>query len=428
MKILLKNLLTLKDGIKDFLIEDAFIKKIGENIDEKDCDRIIDCKNKLIMPGLYNCHTHAAMTLFRGYGEDMPLDRWLNERIFPAEDLLTNEAVYAASMLSAGEMIKNGIVSCTDMYFFCDQTANAFAKAGIKANIGRSVVSFDENEDPAKDSRVIESLRLFKDYHNFADGRIKIDMSLHAEYTNTERMCRYLAEKAKELGANMHIHLSETEKEHEEAKARRDGRTPAEFFRDCGVFDCHTTAAHCVYVSESDMQILSEYGVTAVHNPVSNLKLGSGVMRYSKMVENNVNIALGTDGAASNNTLDIMKEMYIAAILHKGIERRPDFGAAYDFIKLATENGAWAQKRSDCGKLEEGYKADLILIDLDAINNIPYFDPCYAAIYSANSSNVYLTMVDGRILYENGEFTTIDIEQVKHNMRFICENYFKRKN
>ena len=337
MKILLKNATTLSGKNCDFLTDGKYISKIGENIDGSDCDRVIDCKNKLIMPGLYNCHTHAAMTLFRGYGEDMPLDRWLNEKIFPAEDLLTNESVYVASELAAAEMIKNGIVSCTDMYFFCDQTVKAFSEAGIKANIGRSIVSFDENADVKNDSRVLESLRLFNEYHNFADGRIKIDMSLHAEYTNTERMSRYVAEKAKEIGANIHLHLSETEKEHRECMERRGGRTPAQFFRDCGVFDVRTTAAHCVYVTEEDIGILKEYGVTVAHNPVSNLKLGSGVMPLSAMNRKNVNIALGTDGAASNNTLDIMKEMYIAAILHKGIERKPEAHKAGEFIKMAPE-------------------------------------------------------------------------------------------
>ncbi len=427
MKILLKNATTLSGKNCDFLTDGKYISKIGENIDGSDCDRVIDCKNKLIMPGLYNCHTHAAMTLFRGYGEDMPLDRWLNEKIFPAEDLLTNESVYVASELAAAEMIKNGIVSCTDMYFFCDQTVKAFSEAGIKANIGRSIVSFDENADVKNDSRVLESLRLFNEYHNFADGRIKIDMSLHAEYTNTERMSRYVAEKAKEIGANIHLHLSETEKEHRECMERRGGRTPAQFFRDCGVFDVRTTAAHCVYVTEEDIGILKEYGVTVAHNPVSNLKLGSGVMPLSAMNRKNVNIALGTDGAASNNTLDIMKEMYIAAILHKGIERKPEAHKAGEFIKMATENGARAQGRDDCGALEEGKKADIILINLDDINNIPTFDMSYTAVYSAGSSNIAMTMIDGNILYENGEFKTVDIEKIKYDMRCVCGNYFKAK-
>lgn len=386
-------------------------------------DRRIDCGEKLLFPGLYNTHCHAAMTLFRGYGEELPLDRWLNERIFPAEDRLTPAAVYNASMLACAEMIKNGVVSFSDMYFFCEETVKAAVGCGMKANISRCIVSFDPDADPSSDSRTAEAVSLFREYNGACGGRIMIDMSLHAEYTNTERMCRWLGEKAAELGAGMQIHLSETQKEHAEGIARR-GKTPAGFFYDCGVFDVPTTAAHCVYVKEEDMALMAEKNVICAHNPVSNLKLGSGVAPVTKMADAGVRVSLGTDGAASNNTLDVMKEMYLAAILHKGVENKADILSADTVIAMATENGAAAQRRKDCGKLETGRKADIILIDTDSLNNIPSYSPAYTAVYSANSSDVRLTMIDGRIVYENGEFTCIDIEKVRSEMKETVAHYF----
>ncbi len=427
MTTLFSNAKMLDNSTKYLLVEDEYIKYVGSEKPEGIFDRVIDCTDKLIMPGLYNCHTHSAMTIFRGYGEDMPLDEWLNNRIFPAEDLLTPESVYTASKHAAAEMLRNGIVSYSDMYFFCDNTVRAAAETGIKANISRSVVSFDNSADMASDERAKEGIRLFEQFNNYADGRIKIDLSLHAEYTNVEGMCRYYAEEAKRLGAIMHVHVSETEKEHFEC-IERHGKTPTEFLSDCGVFDTKAIAAHCVYLSDNDISIFRDRGVTAVHNPVSNLKLGSGVMPLIKYLDNNVSVALGSDGAASNNTLDIFKEMNYASLLQKGINRQPQRPIADEIIKLATVNGAAAQNRADCGVLDKGYRADIILVDLSALNNIPYYDMTYTAVYSANSSNVCLTMVDGKILYENGEYTTIDIEKLKYDMRETYANYFKKQN
>ncbi len=427
MTTLFSNARMLDNSTKYLLVEDEYIKYIGSERPGGSFDRVIDCTDKLLMPGLYNCHTHSAMTIFRGYGEDMPLSEWLNNRIFPAEDLLTPESVYTASKHAAAEMLRNGIVSYSDMYFFCDNTVRAAAETGIKANISRSVVSFDNSADMSSDARAKEGIQLFEEFNNYADGRIKIDLSLHAEYTNVEGMCRYYGEEAKRLGAIMHVHVSETEKEHLEC-IERHGKTPTEFLADCGVFDAKAIAAHCVYLSDNDISIFRDRGVTAVHNPVSNLKLGSGVMPLIKYLDNNVNVALGTDGAASNNTLDVFKEMNYASLLQKGINRLPQRPLADEIIKLATVNGAFAQNRADCGVLAEGYKADIILVDLAALNNIPYYDMTYTAVYSANSSNVCLTMVDGKILYENGEYTTIDIEKLKYDMRETYANYFKKQN
>lgn len=387
-------------------------------------DRVIDGKNKLLMPALYNCHAHTAMTLFRGYGEDMPLQSWLNDCIFPAEDRLTSEAVYNASMLAIAEMLKNGIVSFSDMYFFSEDTIRAVAETGMKANIARCITCFNPEETKDTDTRLLEALALYNAYHNSYDGRIKMDMSVHAEYTTLPHAVKYVADAAKELGLHMHVHMSETESEHNECMARNGGKTPAQHFAALGVFDVPTVAAHCVWVSDEDVALMAEKGVFAAHNPVSNIKLGSGMMPILKMHRAGVKVVLGTDGAASNNRLDILREMNVAAMLQKGHDRVCDAMKASDIIPLATVNGAMAQGRADCGKLVCGAKADLILLDLDTPNNIPCYAPATSVIYSATGADVRMTMVDGRILYENGQFTTLDIEAVKYKMRETVAHYF----
>ena len=418
MKILFDRPLIMADTRKYVAVENDIITYIGDNKPDGEFDRIISGEHKMLMPGLYNCHTHIPMVLFRGYAEDLPLQEWLEKKIFPAEDKLNDELVYTSSKFAIAEMIKNGIVSFTDMYYFSDKIVEAAVECGTKGNIGRSLLSFDPNLKLKDDIRFHEAENLFKTYHKSADGRIKIDMSVHAEYTNLFDYVTEVAEYTKAIGANMHVHISETLFEHNGC-IERHGMTPTEFFYKAGLFDSPTTAAHCVHLSDNDINIMSEKGVSVAHNPVSNLKLGSGVMRLPRMLDKGINVTFGTDGCASNNTQDILKEMYIAAILHKGVNLQPDIIPVNTIIKMATENGAKSQSRSDCGKIEAGYKADMILINMDDINMIPMYDT-ESALYSINSSNVCMTMVDGKILYENGEFTTIDIEKLKYDMRDIC--------
>ncbi len=405
-------------------IENDTIAYIGTALPEGEFDRVIEGKDNLLIPGLYNAHCHAAMTLFRGYGEDLPLDRWLNEKIFPAEDRLTEKSVYVGSQLAIAEMLAGGVVSFSDMYMFEDTVAKAAVESGIKANISRSIVSFDENEDPRSSFRFHESEALVRDYHGAADGRIRVDMSLHAEYTNTERMCRAVAEYTKEMGLGLQIHVSETEKEHLECMGRRGGRTPIEFFNDCGLLESPLTAAHCVWVSEHDIELMHEKGVTAVHNPVSNLKLASGVMPLPKMLKMGVCVALGSDGAASNNDLDVLKELKTAAILHKGISRSAIATTAQDMVALATSAGAKAQGRRDAGRIEVGKKADLVLLNMDSLHNIPSYGYERTLAYSADSSDVLLTMVDGNVLYEKGEYKTIDVEKLRYEAKEVIKHYF----
>ncbi len=424
MSILFKNVKTLEGGIsstKNVLVDGKYITYIGKDIPV--ADRKIEANGNLLMPAFFNAHCHSAMTLFRGYGDDLPLQRWLNEKIFPAEDRLNEERVYVGSQLAIAEMIRNGVVSFSDMYFFLDETARAVEESGIKANLSRSIVSFDKDADFSKDSRVLESLDVFNKWNGKADGRIKIDMSLHAEYSNVEPCFKYVAELTKELKTGFQIHVSETKSEHEECIARH-GMSPMRFLEACGVLDVPVTAAHCVYVSDDDIKLMAERSVTAAHNPVSNLKLGSGVMPYRKMKDAGVNIAFGTDGVASNNRLSVLRELQYAALIHKGVECDPALTNAHDMIRCATINGAIAQGRYDSGELKVGKRADIILIDMDAVNNIPSYDLESTVAYSAGESNVLMTLSDGNILYENRTYTTIDEEKMKHNAKHVISHYF----
>ena len=432
MKILLKNARLFPEAMpKDcreedtvnLVVTDEIITYVGSVAPLDTFDRIIDCKENLLMPAFYNTHCHAAMTIFRGYGEDLSLRRWLDEKILPAEDRLNFRRVYYGSKLAIAEMIRNGIVSFSDMYFFQDATAEAVLETGIKANVARSIVSFDPDIKKEQDHRFAESIRLVDQYHGAGNGRLKIDMSLHAEYSNVDACCRYVAEYAKENNLRMQLHLSETQSEHEQC-IERHGLTPTAYFESMGVFDVPTTAAHCVYVTDEDISIIKEKGVVPAHNPVSNLKLGSGVMRLRTMLDAGIPVTFGTDGVASNNQLSILRELQTAAILHKGVHRDPANIRAFELPTIATRNGALAQGREDCGMIAEGMHADLILIDLAAINNIPCYDLATTLAYSANTSNVLLTMCDGRILFENGEYTSIDIECLRFEARQVIRHYF----
>lgn len=393
---------------------------IGDEKPEGDFGELYNGHNRLLMSGLCNAHSHAAMTLLRGYAENLPLDRWLNERVFPFEDKIQNEDAYYSTMLAIAEMLRTGTTSFTDMYFFSEHVIKGVGESGIKCNFGRAITSFSDC-DISEIPSFRESEELVKTYHNAFEGRLKIDMSLHAEYTNRRTVMEQFAESVKAHGLRAHIHLSETEKEHEECKQRHGGLTPTELFAACGVFDVPTTAAHCVWVTDSDMDILKEKGVTVATNPASNLKLGSGVCNIYALLKKGINAALGTDSVASNNNLDMFREMYLCALLPKGFYRRPDVVSERDVLKMATQNGYAAQGRTDCGTIEVGNRADLIVVDLDTVHMCPHNDTVNHLVYAASGADVLLTMADGKVLYKDGAYTTIDIEKVKREVEARTE-------
>lgn len=391
-------------------VEKDRIAYVGPTMPEEDFGEIYDGCGKVLMPAFVNAHSHSAMTLMRGYGENLALSDWLNTRIFPFEAKLDSEAIYHGTLLAAAEMVRFGIVSTTDMYFDAEANRRAVAESGIKMNLGLSVTCFDDGD--------YQNLPVYRELmealprcHGAEEGRLRMDAVLHAEYTSTEKVVRQAAEVAKEQGLNLHLHLSETRDEHEACKARRGGRTPAKYFADCGAFDVPATAAHCVWVEEEDMDILREKGVTVACNPLSNLKLASGFAPASRMLEKGVNVALGTDSVASNNSLNIMEEVKLFATLYKASSGDPTAVTPKQALYAATRAGALSQGRTDCGLVKEGFKADLIVLDVDR----PWMRPCHDMVnnlvFSAQGSDVCLTMADGRVLYRDGLWTTIDVER-----------------
>ncbi len=370
-----------------------------------------DGKNRLLMPGFFNCHAHSPMTLLRGYGENLNLQDWLTKKIFPFEAKLDAEKVYWGMMLAIAESVRFGIASTTDMYYFCEDMARAILETGVKNNIGRGVTNFVGGDlwtlDSGKESRA-----LFEQFHGAGEGKVRIDMSLHAEYTSDERTVRQLAEYAAEVGCNVHVHVSETQREHEECKQRHGGRTPTAYLNDCGFFDISATAAHCVWLEDEDFDILKQKKVTVACNPISNIKLSSGTCNVPKLFDKGINVALGTDGVASNNSLNYMEDMKFFALLPKGIHNRLTSVSPEEVLTVATRNGAISQGRFDTGILKVGYKADLIMLDIGGPSMHPAHDLISNVVLAASGSDVVMTMVDGKVLYRNGEFLTLDLEKV----------------
>lgn len=392
---------------------------IGDRIPEEDFGEIYDGKGRLLMPAFYNAHAHSPMMLMRGYGENLALNDWLNTRIFPFEEKLYPEAVYAATLLAMAESIRFGIVSSSDMYYFCPDMARAVADSGAKANISRSITSFAEGSVKHSAS-YREAVDFVKQYHRAEEGRILVDASIHAEYTNTETSIREVAEYAKEYGLNMHVHVSETQAEHEECKLRHDGRTPTRLLADLGAFDTRSTAAHCVWIEAEDRDILADKGVTVASCPVSNLKLSSGICDVPALLNRGVNVAIGTDSVASNNSLNFIEEMKFFALVNKERRMDPTLITPKETLRAATRAGALSQGRDNCGILKEGAAADLIVLNIDLPYMRPVHDLATNVVYSASGTDVVLTMCDGRVLYRDGDFKTIDIEKAAADTEAAC--------
>ena len=430
MKRLLKNcdILALQDGgwktLKNaFLgINGDTICYLGETRPTDIYDEEKDLSGKLVIPGLINCHCHSPMVFLRGIGSDLNLQDWLYQYIFPTEAKWTDHGVRVASELALLEMIACGTTSYSDMYYHSDQTVQAVIEAGMKLNVcrstqGRPDLPFEKNTDCR------EGVALFKQYHGAANGRVLVDLCIHAEYTNTPETVKAYGAVCKELGARMQLHLSETATE-QKACIEKYGKTPSEFFDSLGVLDVPVTAAHCVWVTDSDIALLKVRGASPVHCPSSNMKIGSGFAPVQKMLDAGLNVTLGTDGAASNNNLNMFEEMHLAAIIHNGYLHDPTVMKPSDLLKMATVNGARAQGRPDTGEIKVGKKADLVAIDFDKPHLIPALDYPAMLAYAVQDSDVCMTMVDGRILYENGEFKTLDAERIKAESRVLLKELY----
>lgn len=426
MNILIENVnvLTMVDGenIKkaNIYIEDGKIKKISENTYDFNYDKKINGENKLAMPGLINAHTHVGMSFFRNYADDLELMTWLNDKIWPLEDKLEAEDVYWASLLSHAEMIMTGTTTFADMYYFEDQTIKALEKSKMRAQIARGLTLSDDNLEKVK-----ENIDLYKNYQSSQDGRITIAFGPHAVYTTDKDYLKEISRLAKKYNMPMHIHLSETKTENTDCM-KRFNQSPSEVFEECGVFDLKTIAAHGVYLSEKDKKILASKDVSVVHNPSSNLKLSSGFLDVSSLINSGINISMGTDSSASNNNLSMFKEISLASLVSKYED--PKNLRAFDILKLATINGAKALGLDDkIGSLEEGKLADIIIIDLNNPNHTPKNNLISSLCYSTYDRDVYCTIINGEIVYLDNKFTYLDIEEVMRKSEESFKNLRLKK-
>lgn len=417
-----KGVTYIKDGYVG--VENEIISYVGEVKPEERFDSEKDFSNCIVMPGLYNTHTHSPMVLLRGVGSDLPLDKWLFGEVCPIEDKLTAEDISAGSYLACMEMLSSGTVSFSDMYFEPQTTAEAVINTGMKANISRPVQCFDPSETPETSYRIRQALELYDTYNGAANGRILTDFCIHAEYTCNDLITGALAGMCNERNGNLHIHLSETDKEQAECIGRH-GKTPAQWFESLGAFDSGAFAAHCVVLTDEDAEILKKHGVSIIHNPTSNMKLASGFADIRKYTEMGINVGLGTDGAASNNNLDMFEEMHIAGVIHKGYNKDATAVNAQTVINMATLNGARVQRRENSGSIKVGNRADIIAVSLDKPHMYPCLDPIALLVYSAQGSDVCFTMCDGKVLYENGEYKTLDSEKVMFNVKKAVERLYR---
>ncbi|NLT95760.1 MAG: amidohydrolase [Clostridia bacterium] len=419
-QILIQNakVLTMTDQVQqvidaDILIEGQYIKKIGTITDlDKDVE-IINGKNCLALPGLINCHTHAAMTLLRGYADDMELMPWLEQKIWPQEEKMKGEHIYWGSMLAVLEMIKSGTTTFADMYSFMDEVAKAVELSGIRAVLSRGLIGFkDQNYAALKESK-----DFVKKWHKSCNGRITCTLAPHAPYTCPPDYLQKVLEAAQELEVGIHIHLAETKQEFNDI-LEQYGKTPTRHVYDLGLFQVPVLAAHCVYLTEEDIELMAEGSVGVAHNPTSNMKLASGMAPIPSLLKAGVNVGIGTDGTASNNNLNMIEEMHIASLLHKVSKLDPTSVPAYQALEMGTVLGARVLNLdNEIGTLEPGKKADIIFIDLNQPHLCPAYDLVANLIYSAQGSDVKTSIIDGKIIMKDRQVLTIDEEKVMFEAR-----------
>ncbi len=376
---------------------------------------VIDAGRKLIMPGLINMHTHAYMTMMRNYADDVPFQEWLFQRVMPVEDNLPVEAAYWTSMLGILEMIRTGTTCFTDMHMYHRQVTQAAREAGIRAYIGRGLVGEDLYQDGY--SRFKQAL---EEKEEFQSDTLQFILSPHAIYTCSEKLLKQVDEAAGEHRMLKQIHLSESMTELNDC-LNNHGKTPVQYLNDIGFLDEKTILAHCVQMQGDDLDIIRNTGATIVTNVASNAKLGNGIAPLSQMKEMGINVCVGTDGAASNNTLNMFREMGLLSLMHKA-HTRDCLAIPSDYIvKAATYNGSVALHNPDIGVIREGAVADLIFLNLDAPSLFPNNNILSALCYSANGSEVESVMINGKFVMRDRQLLTIDQERVYYEVGKIVE-------
>ena len=379
---------------------------------------VLDVSGHVILPGFVNGHVHMPMVYFRGYADDMNLQDWLDKRIFPKESLHTKETQYHGALLAAAEMTRTGTTTVNDMYYDGFQTARALKEAGLSGIVSSCLLESKGDHEEVLQS-ALELAELYRD-----DPNIRTALAPHAEYTNSPAFLERIGNIALETSQPIHIHLSETYREHEECIGRHQ-MTPAALFESLGMMRVPMFLAHCVYVTEEDMDIIKRNGASVLHNPCSNLKLGSGVAPVPRMLEKGLKIAVSTDGCSSNNTLDMWEEMRFTALIHKGVNRDPEAVNAKTALYLATRGAAEALGYTDRGALSPGMRADFIVASMQEPAMLLDTDVTNLIVYSGNSRDIVMTVAGGEILYDHGVYKKIDTERIGALCREDFEKIFK---
>ena len=408
------RLLSFKNGFEitddEVWTNGSEISFVGKNHDKK-ADREIDLNGNLLMPAFKNAHTHSAMTFARSLADDLPLQPWLYDMIFPMEAKLNESDIYTLSRLAFLEYLSSGISACFDMYYYPEAMAKASVDAGFRTVMCGAVNNFKES---------VSLLDEYYQKYNSYDELISYRLGFHAEYTTSKELMNGIALLAEKHEAPVFTHSSETKSE-VEGCLERCGKTPTELFEELGLFNYGGGGFHSVWMSENDLEIYKKHGIWAVINAGSNSKLASGIAPLEKMQKAGINTAIGTDGPSSNNALDMFREMYLAAVTQK---LKTSDAAAFDaaeLLKAATVGGAHCMGLYNCDIIDTGKKADLTVIDLHRPNMQPINNIIKNIVYSGSKENVKLTMINGKILYENGEFIGTDIEKIYYEAQKITD-------
>lgn len=391
----------------DIVIEGKTIRAVGQAPPDIEPDEVIDGTNHVAVPGFFNAHCHAPMTFERGYAEDLPLDRWFNERIWVAESALTSDDVYWGAALAACEMIASGCVAFNDMYFYMDRVAEVVEQAGMKAQLGWGM--FGPGADVGADLQGV--LGFVDRWQGKAEGRIRTVLAPHSPYICPPDFLREVSALAKERSLSLHTHVAESPQQVEDS-LKQYGRTPVEHLADCGVFGVPCVAAHALYLSDSDIAILAGQGASVAHCPITYMKLAMGVNDLPRLMRAGVNVAIGTDGPGSNNDMDMKAAVRFTALLQKHETRNAEVLPGDTALRMATAHGALAMGFPESGVLEAGRAADIVLFDLDRPHLYPRHDLVANVVHAARGSDVSHVIVDGRLLYREGELLTLDEERI----------------
>lgn len=404
----------------DIFIEGNLIKKIGNNLQIK-ASEVIDGNFLLMTPGFVNGHTHLGMSYFRNYADDLKLMDWLENEIWPIENKLTADDIYWSSLLSICENIKSGVTNFCDMYYEMDRVCDATIISGIRGTLTRGLTDND-----GKGKEKLKSVReLYNNYHNKANGRIKVVPAPHAIYTCSENFLREISDLSKDLDGIINIHLSETKGEVENS-LKEHGMTPISYVNSLGLLDNHVIAAHCVHITDEEIALIKDKKFYPIYNPTSNLKLASGFTPVEKLLKNNIIMGIGTDGDSSNNSQNLLQDMHIGAIVNKAREMDEQAVKAIEILKMATINGQRALGISKAGLIKEDYLADLTIFNLKSSNFTPKNNLINALVYSATAEDVKDVLCDGKFVMRNRELVNLDEERIKFEVNRHFEELVKR--